>query len=469
MDRSKYLIKNVGILTLSNFSSRILVFLLVPLYTSVLSTNDVGLYDLIVSTVSLLLPIFTLNITDAVMRFLMDNTQSKADVAWIGMRCVLGSILCAGICMVIAVHIPALHDTIRGFEIYILLYYIFSSLNQYFIQFAKGLELVAAMGIAGVIGAVSLLVSNIILLLVLKLGLPGFFIATILGQALSVFYLVIKTKIWVYLKAAHFDKKLQREMLIYCTPLIATILGWWVNSVSDRYIVAIICGIAANGILSVSYKIPAIINTLQIIFIQAWQISAIKEYGEKDTAVFYGRAFVVLNTMMALACAGLIFLAKPIGHILYQKGFYIAWQYVPFLLVASVLNSASGFLGPILSAQKNSKSMALASIYGGIANIIFNIALIYLIGIQGATIATVIASYIIYHVRKNAVGAEITIYNYRFVVITWGLLILQGIIEIYTSAWWLEVLIISVILWFNKNGIKEMLYTAQKLIPQMEK
>ena len=208
-------------------------------------------------------------------------------------------------------------------------------------------------------------------------------------------------------------------MLVYSIPLIATTIGWWVNSSSDRYVVAIMCGVAANGILSVSYKIPAIINTLQIIFIQAWQISAIKEYGKKDTALFYGRAFVVLNAMMSIACAGLIFLAKPIGHILYQKGFFVAWKYVPFLLIASVLNSASGFLGPILAAKKDSKSVAMAAIYGATANIIFNIALVYLIGIQGATIATVIASYIIYHVRKKAVGGTMLINNYIVIWLTW--------------------------------------------------
>ena len=77
MSKSSYLIKNMGILTISNFSSKILVFLLVPLYTSVLSTKEYGTYDLAVSTATLLYPILTLNIVDAVMRFLMDKESDK--------------------------------------------------------------------------------------------------------------------------------------------------------------------------------------------------------------------------------------------------------------------------------------------------------------------------------------------------------------------------------------------------------
>lgn len=55
--RVKYLFKNLSLLTLSNFSSKILVFLLVPLYTSILTTEEYGIFDLGISTVSLLFPI----------------------------------------------------------------------------------------------------------------------------------------------------------------------------------------------------------------------------------------------------------------------------------------------------------------------------------------------------------------------------------------------------------------------------
>lgn len=69
----KYLIKNTGILAISNFSSKLLVFFLVPIYTSVLSTAEYGTYDLAMSTVLLLYPVLTVNIVDGVMRFSMEK------------------------------------------------------------------------------------------------------------------------------------------------------------------------------------------------------------------------------------------------------------------------------------------------------------------------------------------------------------------------------------------------------------
>ena len=48
-DRFKYLFKNAGYLLIGNFSSKILVFLLVPLYTSVLTTSEYGSYDMMLT------------------------------------------------------------------------------------------------------------------------------------------------------------------------------------------------------------------------------------------------------------------------------------------------------------------------------------------------------------------------------------------------------------------------------------
>jgi len=461
--RSKYLIKNVGILTISNFASKILVFLLVPLYTSILSTEDVGVFDLIVSTVSLLVPIFTVNIVDAVMRFSMDNTKSKEEVAVIGIRFVFYSVIAATLCVLIINRI-GIFKQIEGLEILIVIYFISYVLNNFMIQFSKGLERIGDMGIAGVIGTIAVIGTNILFLIVLRLGLRGFFIANILGQAIPALYLIIRVKLWNYIKILKVNKTLQKEMLLYCSPLIATTIGWWVNNASDKYVVTLMCGIGANGILSVSYKIPQVINTLHGIFTQAWQISAIKEYNSDDSSVFYGRSFSILNVLLAAACSWLIILSKPLAHILYQKDFYVAWQYVPFLLISCVLNSASGFCGSILSAKKDSKSMALSAVYGSVANIIMNIGLIYLIGMQGATIATAISSFIIYSLRKHAVSNSIKVDKYYIILSTWLLLCVQSIIEIYFSLWWAEIILMIIMFIMNWSSIKMLLQVGNKII-----
>ena len=463
MNRTKYLLKNMGILTISNFASKILIFLLVPLYTTVLSTVEYGTYDLVVSTVTLLYPILSLNIVDAVMRFSMDKEYSKEKIAVIGFKLILISIVIFAVGMILFNKFK-IWPEINGLEGFVFLYYFSYVFNQFLVQFAKGLECVREMGIAGVISTFAMVGGNIFFLLVLKEGLPGFFLANIIAQGISAIYLLIKLKLWVYLKNLNVEKILIREMLVYCLPLLASTIGWWVNSASDKYVVAFMLGVSANGILSVSYKIPQIINVVQSIFIQAWQISAIKEYGEKDTDRLYGKNFLIINVFMCAACSWLILLTRPLAYLMYAKDFFQAWQYVPFLLISSVFNCASGLLGPILSAQKNSKAMMWSAIIGASVNIIMNITLIHYIGIQGATIATLICSIIIYEVRKSAVGKDIIIERYKVVIVTWLLLCVQAFVEIYLKACVIEITLMIVMLIINKKNLYTILYNTKELV-----
>ena len=151
-------------------------------------------------------------------------------------------------------------------------------------------------------------------------------------------------------------KHVQISMTKYSAPLILNSVGWWMNNALDRYAVTFICGAAVNGIFSVAYKIPTILATVQQIFIQAWQISAIKEYSN-DSKHFYGEMMNFINMTMGITCMGLIVTTKLLARFLYANEFYQAWEYVPFLLVSGVLNSVSGVLGPILCADKNFKDI----------------------------------------------------------------------------------------------------------------
>ena len=89
MNKYRYLFKNIGLLALSNFATRLISFFLVPLYTNILTTTEYGTYDLFYTTVSVLIPILTLNIHDAVLRFSLEKGVDKSAVATVAVRYLL--------------------------------------------------------------------------------------------------------------------------------------------------------------------------------------------------------------------------------------------------------------------------------------------------------------------------------------------------------------------------------------------
>ena len=71
-NRGKELLQNTIIIAIGNLSTQIISFFLLPLYTSVLSTKDYGIYDLLITISTFILPIITLLMEDALFRFLID-------------------------------------------------------------------------------------------------------------------------------------------------------------------------------------------------------------------------------------------------------------------------------------------------------------------------------------------------------------------------------------------------------------
>ena len=69
MNRYVQLIKNSIIFGISNFGSKLLVFLLVPLYTRVLTEDQLGVASIVADTANLLIPIVALSITEGIIRF----------------------------------------------------------------------------------------------------------------------------------------------------------------------------------------------------------------------------------------------------------------------------------------------------------------------------------------------------------------------------------------------------------------
>ena len=102
MGKLKYLSKNIALFSISNFVSKILVFLLVPFYTNVLSTYEYGVADVIQVTLLLLVPMVTVNIGEAALRFGVEEEDNRFYIFKVGIKYVFRADICiALLCSII--------------------------------------------------------------------------------------------------------------------------------------------------------------------------------------------------------------------------------------------------------------------------------------------------------------------------------------------------------------------------------
>nr|WP_317315678.1 polysaccharide biosynthesis C-terminal domain-containing protein [Limosilactobacillus mucosae] len=390
MNKYIYLLKNVGLLTLSNFATKLLSFFLVPLYTSILTTGQYGTYDLFNTTVSVLIPIFTLNALEFVLRFSLDSDYNREAIVTVACKW-LGISVVVSLVIILVNNLFSLNYWLTKYSWYFVLMFFTQALSGLVTAYARGTDHVAALSVSSVIASAFTIVCNILFLIPFHLGLPGYFLANIIGPLIQCLYLVVVMRVW---KDINFKAKYnmqEREMLHYSIPMIANSISWWVNNASDRYVVIWFCGIAANGIYSVSNKIPSILNVFQTIFGQAWALSAVKDFDPNDKSGFFINTYNAYNCLMVIVCSLIIASDRFLSKFLYIGKFYSAWKYVPFLTIAVVFGALVGYIGGFFTAVKDSKKFATSTVVGAVTNIILNLILVPVIGALGSALATTVS------------------------------------------------------------------------------
>lgn len=408
MYKIKELLKNIGILTISQFGTKILSFLLVPLYTSILSTVEYGSYDICNTTIALLLPFLTVNIKESTLRFSLDKDCDKGEIFTISLKyCVRATTV--GLVLVLLNSILNLFVVISDYKWFVLVMLMASAFEGVVSNFSRAVGKMTDIAIGGIISSATIIMGNIIMLIPLKMGLAGYFLSHILGYVAQGLYLFLRVHGWQYINLQNRKLRyLEKKMLAYSAPMIANNTAWWITGVSDRYIISAICGIAENGIYSVASKIPTIIDVIQNIFSQAFVLSVVKDFDRKDENGFLSTTFNVYNCGMTIVCSGIILFSRILARYLYANEFFEAWRYVPFLLIASMMGALAGYIGGIFTALKASKQFASTTLVGAVANIFLNILLIPQLGSMGAAVATAVSYCLIFALRLHSVKKEVS-------------------------------------------------------------
>ena len=390
--KNKYttLISNTIIFALGTFGSKLLVFLLMPLYTSVLTTAEYGAMDVVVNVSNMLLPLVIVSINDGVIRFGMDRAYKRRDVFSTGIWVSLAGF---GIFLIFW---PAMKKIgmISDYTALIYLYVLAAALQGVSAQFVRAMGLVRLFAFNGILNTLSTVVFNVLFLVVMKWGMYGYVLSVILSNVASMIFLWIAARLYRYMRWwKGIDRDTVREMIIYSLPLIPATIMWSITNVSDRFFVTHYLGEAQNGIYSVAYKLPTIISVISAIFTQAWQLSAIGERESDDREQFYSNIFKSYQTIVFLAAGCILLLIKPLMHLLVSDSFFEAWQYTPLLVVSVVFSCFSSYFASFYMASKKN-IMAMVTIFlGALLNVVLNYYLIPIYGLNGAAGATA-ASYI---------------------------------------------------------------------------
>lgn len=403
MSREKSLFKNTAIITIGKICTQMITFFLLPLYTAILSTEEYGTVDLLNTLVSLLIPIVTFQVEQAVFRNLIDNRDNEENKKKIITTAIISvstqSIIYLVIFFVLS---PFIKNEYKYFLATNVIAYIFSSLTQ---QISRGLGNNIKFAFGSFLSALSTIAFNIIFLLVLKMGANGMLLANMFGQITCTIYNIISLKLYKYIKFKSYTFELLKRLWAYSLPLIPNAISWWVFNASDRVIVSTILGVSQNGILSAAHKFSYVYITFYSIFNLSWTEMISLHINDNDFEEFFNK---MCNTILSFFVAmgiGIIACMPFVYPLMINNKFAEGYYQVPIMILGSIFNVVVGLISTLYVAKKNTKAIANTSIISAVINIIVHLLLIKFIGLYAATISTFIAYFVmsiyrLYNIKK---------------------------------------------------------------------
>ncbi len=386
---------NTILLALSTFSSKLLVFLLLPLYTEVMSLDSFGRADMLMQTANLLLPIVSIGIMHAVVRFGLDKEYSRRTVFTTASVVLAIGLLVFGCTVPLFYHLEYVGELAP-----LLLLYVFTALlRSLFSQFVRTQHYIRLYALDGLLSTVYTIIFNVIFLVGLKLDVVGYLLAIIVADSISCIFLFTVAGLRRFFSLKSLSKPVAKAMMLYALPLIPTQMFWWITNVSDRFFITYMLGEAENGLYAAAYKIPSIVSIASTIFIEAWQLSSVTEDNPIKRQKFFSDIFLALQGVCYVAAGFLIIGSKLIMSIIVSDEYFLGWKYIPILLMATTFSCFVSFLGSIYMVKKRSSVTFITMLVGAISNILLNYLLIPKIGVFGAAIATV-ASYMLVFVMR---------------------------------------------------------------------
>lgn len=398
MKEKKDLIKNTIIIALGKCSTQVITFLLLPLYTSILSTKAYGEYDLL-NTISIFaIPFITLLMEEAMFRFLIDikSLDEKKKV-------MSQAIIFSMISMIVSSFIILIIGNMVHYRytLYLIFFIVGSILSGLAGSLCRGQGKYIVYAVFNFLSSVSNVLLNIILIVFFRMGIHGLFLAYIISNSFVSLWILYKLKVFRYVSLKNIDKKLMKEMIKYSVPLVPNSVSWAIINLSDRVLITAFLGASMNGIYSVANKFPSIINTFYNFFYMAWKESASKVVNdEAERETFYNSVYIHLKHFLASVSLLLISVLPFIFPLLIKKGYIDSFIYIPPLIIAIYFSNLSSYYGGIFAAYKDTKIMGSSTVLAAILNVVINLVLIKFIGIYAAILSTFLSIFIVYIYRS---------------------------------------------------------------------
>lgn len=464
--RNRKLIKNTAILSFGTFSTKILSFILIPIYSHYLTPEAFGQVDIILTVLSILYVVVSLQSIESSFRFIQDCDNDKSRVKVVTNSffiSAIGIVIYEIVLFIITIYFSLDHYLI--FSIYVPI----SITSFLLLHTIRGMNKTSSFVVSNVLATIVAASSNIVLIVYFRQGAMSLLIAPIISNTCIIIFVTLYHKFWRYIKIKSLDMNEVKKHLKFSLPLIPNAVSLWLLASVGRFVILYYYGNEATGLLAFTLKFPLLLGTIAATFHMAWQINAVDNFNNKGDSDYLSKVFnnyltILLSVLIIILPATKILILTIMG-----KAYVSTWIYVPLFMIAIVFKYNASFYNANYYALKKTKIVFTSTVIAALIYLVLSIILAKKLYITGIGISYVIAEIMhwYYLILKSPKDSKIYI-DYRKITPTLIVLFISLIIYyVDLNIVWQIVnvmILVIIVIYLERNIVKSTLaHLKQKL------
>lgn len=338
-NRAMQMLRNLGIYAVGSIGSRLMTFLLVPIYSFFIAPSEFGYYDICFAAIMLMLPLITMQLREGAFRFLLDTTadDERTRVVTFAMVAMLRNI-CA--CLVLGVAAHLMFD-IRCMW-YTLVFACVFSVFEVVQQMLRGLGHNKLFAGCGILSSFLIFAISVPLVVWADMGIEGVFLGNIAARVIAMLFAEWRVGVFRnYMRSDVDYRAVGREIMRFSYPLVLVNLIVILIASGNRFFIEHFLGLHDNGLYAVAVKFAAILEAMTLIINQTWQETAIRQYGDTDRDAFYTKILNAYLWLLVSLVVGISYGARLLyGYIVgaeYQESMWLVYPLVLSSMILAVI------------------------------------------------------------------------------------------------------------------------------------
>ena len=374
--------------------TKMIGFLMIPVYTRFLTTTEFGEYALIGITIEVISIVIGMGVADAVYRYYFDTSEDSDPDLVVSTACV-GVPIAGGLFILLLCSqshwLAAL--TLDSSDKWMLLCIALGELwlNQQmnlvytYLRITESSKAYVIVTLAKTFVSLSM---NIYFVAFLKWGVMGLLLSNLISAGIFTLlcYPFLLRKVGL-----RFSLSLTRKLLRYSLPIVPANLASFAINVSDRYFIKSYFSIAQSGIYSLGYKFGNVnFYLIRVPFSQIWGPRRYTLYKEEADPAIYARVATYLFFLMVFSGMGIGLFMQDIIKLISPPEYWSAAHIIPAVAFCYAIYSLDTHIGFGINIAMRTEFYGIINVSNGVLNIILNFALIPRFGMWGAIGATFI-------------------------------------------------------------------------------